>query len=194
MLKFLQDERSDFESLWFSLLSLCQELPWDSSNITPLTAFMLKRKHHPSYLLENYPVLAQLFNDLLQWWSTDWWIVPGTGSFLMDTIHFHNESGLDLMTPIIFQHGRGGRLSPTRLHSRTWWTITCQLLCTGVEWTKKCLQCLMWLMDSSGSHKIRKEKGKSNMLRWKKANSNCYSGWYFKYVELWKLWEVWHVD
>jgi len=58
------DEKSDFEALWFSLLSLCQQLPWDAASISAKDEFYLKLQNLPKKLAPTYPELANRFSLL----------------------------------------------------------------------------------------------------------------------------------
>lgn len=62
----VSDERSDFETLWFTLLSCCQKLPWDKENISEKELFVLKMKSLPQYLAPTLPQLANCFSNVLE--------------------------------------------------------------------------------------------------------------------------------
>eukprot|EP01124_Arcella_intermedia_P015148 TRINITY_DN21665_c0_g1_i1.p2 TRINITY_DN21665_c0_g1~~TRINITY_DN21665_c0_g1_i1.p2 ORF type:complete len:152 (-),score=34.13 TRINITY_DN21665_c0_g1_i1:63-518(-) len=44
---FELNENSDFQSLWFSLITLFQSLPWDDASLSDLDVFFLKLKMLP---------------------------------------------------------------------------------------------------------------------------------------------------
>jgi len=54
----VMDEHSDFEALWFTLLSLCQKLPWDVKNISTKEEFSLKMNSLPARMVA-YPLASQ---------------------------------------------------------------------------------------------------------------------------------------
>jgi len=54
------DFKSDFESLWYVLLSLCQPLPWESCT-SPWDVMTLKSKLLPEKMYHEYPILSKLF-------------------------------------------------------------------------------------------------------------------------------------
>eukprot|EP01124_Arcella_intermedia_P012809 TRINITY_DN1918_c0_g1_i1.p1 TRINITY_DN1918_c0_g1~~TRINITY_DN1918_c0_g1_i1.p1 ORF type:complete len:302 (-),score=38.88 TRINITY_DN1918_c0_g1_i1:144-1049(-) len=58
------DEKSDFESLWFSFLSLHGKLPWDG--VDQGNALTLKLRSKPCDLQQQYPTLANIFYPLLE--------------------------------------------------------------------------------------------------------------------------------
>jgi len=55
------DESSDFESLWFCLLSLRQELPWESTLSNSYETWILKNQNSPHRMIDRYPLLIQPF-------------------------------------------------------------------------------------------------------------------------------------
>jgi len=55
---------SDFESLWFVLLSLCQPLEWNYTN-SALELLSFKLKSLPECKKNDYPLLAALFSPLI---------------------------------------------------------------------------------------------------------------------------------
>jgi len=54
-------ESSDFESLWFSLLSLRQPLPWKYTLSNCYETWILKNQHLPHNMIDRYPLLIQPF-------------------------------------------------------------------------------------------------------------------------------------
>jgi serine/threonine protein kinase len=55
------DESSDFESLWFCLLSLRQPLPWKYTLSNSYETWILKNQHSPHHMIDRYPLLIQPF-------------------------------------------------------------------------------------------------------------------------------------
>ena len=68
LILYSKDERSDFEMLWFTLLSMCQTLPWDVKEpISENEELFLKMGNLPKNLASTYPELAHCFSPLLCW-------------------------------------------------------------------------------------------------------------------------------
>jgi len=57
--------QSDFENLWWTLLSLCQQLPWAHENELSLRSeVQMRLSYTPINLIQSYPKLASCFVDL----------------------------------------------------------------------------------------------------------------------------------
>uniref|UniRef100_A0A6B2LN39 Protein kinase domain-containing protein n=1 Tax=Arcella intermedia TaxID=1963864 RepID=A0A6B2LN39_9EUKA len=60
-----ESEKKDFESLWYSFLSLCMKLPWDKNEIQELEELNLRLKYSPENQLKAFPQIAPIFSELL---------------------------------------------------------------------------------------------------------------------------------